>query len=165
MSGSRAAARAASSGGRIGSRPAAASAASSCPIRAIGNIIYSNNEGYITRYDKAKEQYQDISVWPLDNSGHGAEDLKHRFQWISPLFLSPHDPDTIYTAGEAVFKSTDQGQSWTAISEDLTRNDKSKQKPSGGPIHERHHQRRILRHHLRARRVAFEKRHALGRDG
>jgi photosystem II stability/assembly factor-like uncharacterized protein len=98
------------------------------------HIIYSNSEGYITRYDKLKEQYQDVSVWPLDNSGHGAVDLKHRFQWVSPLLLSPHDPDTIYTAGEAVFKSTDQGHSWTAISEDLTRNDKSKQKPSGGPI-------------------------------
>ena len=98
------------------------------------HIIYSNNEGFITRYDKTTEQYQDVSVWPLDNSGHGASDLKHRFQWISPLLLSPHDPDTIYTAGEAVFKSTDQGHTWTAISEDLTRNDKSKQKPSGGPI-------------------------------
>jgi photosystem II stability/assembly factor-like uncharacterized protein len=98
------------------------------------HIIYSNNEGYITRYDKAKEQYQDASVWPLDNSGHGASDLKHRFQWVSPLLVSSHDPDTIYTAGEEVFKSTDQGHSWTAISEDLTRNDKSKQKPSGGPI-------------------------------
>ncbi len=98
------------------------------------HIIYSNNEGFITRYDKSKELYQDVSVWPLDNSGHGASDLKHRFQWVSPLFLSPHDPDTIYTAGEAVFKSTDQGHSWTAISEDLTRNDKNKQKPSGGPI-------------------------------
>lgn len=98
------------------------------------HIIYSNNEGFITRYDKSKELYQDVSVWPLDNSGHGASDLKHRFQWVSPLFLSPHDPNTIYTAGEAVFKSTDQGHSWTAISEDLTRNDKGKQKPSGGPI-------------------------------
>ena len=98
------------------------------------HIIYSNNEGFITRYDKNKELSQDISVWPLDNSGHGAVDLKHRFQWISPFFLSPHNPDTIYTGGEAVFKSTDQGHSWTAISEDLTRNDKSKQKPSGGPI-------------------------------
>lgn len=98
------------------------------------HVIYSNNEGFITRYDKSKELYQDVSVWPLDNSGHGASDLKHRFQWVSPLLLSPHDPDTIYTAGEAVFKSTDQGHSWKAISEDLTRNDKSKQKPSGGPI-------------------------------
>lgn len=98
------------------------------------NIIYSNNEGFLTRYDKAHEQYQDISVFPLDNSGHGASDNTHRFQWVSPFFLSPHDPDTIYTAGEAVFKSTDHGQHWTQISGDLTRNDKSKQTPSGGPI-------------------------------
>ena len=52
------------------------------------HIIYSNNEGFITRYDKSKEQYQDVSVWPLDNSGHGAVDLKHRFQWVSPLLIS-----------------------------------------------------------------------------
>jgi photosystem II stability/assembly factor-like uncharacterized protein len=97
-------------------------------------IIYSNSEGYITRFDKRSEQSQDISVWPLDVSGHGAADLGHRFQWVSPLFLSPHDPDTLYTAAESVFKSTDHGQSWTAISPDLTRNDRSKQQPSGGPL-------------------------------
>ena len=98
------------------------------------HIIYSNNEGYLTRYDKNKEHSHDASVLPLDNSGHGAVDLAHRFQWISPLLLSPHDPDTIYTAGECVFRSTDQGNSWTQISGDLTRNDKSKQQPSGGPL-------------------------------
>jgi len=48
--------------------------------------------------------------------------------------LSPHNPDTLYTAAECVFKSTDHGQSWTQISGDLTRNDKSKQQPSGGPL-------------------------------
>ena len=48
--------------------------------------------------------------------------------------LSPHNPDVIYTAAECVFKSTDQGNSWTPISGDLTRNDKSKQQPSGGPL-------------------------------
>ena len=48
--------------------------------------------------------------------------------------LSPHNPDVLYTAGESVFKSTDHGQSWAEISGDLTRNDKSKQKPSGGPL-------------------------------
>ena len=98
------------------------------------HIIYSNNEGYLTRYDKNKEHSQDASVWPLDNSGHGAVDLVHRFQWVSPLLLSPHDPDTIYTAAECVFRSTDQGNSWAQISGDLTRNDKSKQQPSGGPL-------------------------------
>ena len=98
------------------------------------HIIYSNSEGYAVRYDKNKEDIQDISPVPLDNSGHGAVDLAHRFQWVSPLMLSPHDPDTLYTAAECVFKSADHGQSWTQISGDLTRNDKSKQQPSGGPL-------------------------------
>src|SRR5213083_618745 len=48
--------------------------------------------------------------------------------------LSPHNPDVLYTAAECVFKSTDHGQSWTQISGDLTRNDKNKQQPSGGPL-------------------------------
>src|SRR4029077_762888 len=62
------------------------------------------------------------------------ENLKHRFQWVSPLILSPHNPDVIYTAAECVFKSSDRGQTWSQVSQDLTRNDKSKQKPSGGPL-------------------------------
>ena len=98
------------------------------------HIIYSNSEGYVVRYDKNKEDDQDISPVPLDNSGRGAAELAHRFQWVSPLLLSPHNPDTLYTAAECVFKSTDHGQSWTQISGDLTRNDKSKQQPSGGPL-------------------------------
>src|SRR5213082_1827987 len=98
------------------------------------HIIYSNSEGYVVRYDKNKEEGQDVSVWPMDHSGHGAVDLPHRFQWVTPLMLSPHNPDVLYTAAECVFKSTDHGQSWTQISGDLTRNDKSKQQPSGGPL-------------------------------
>jgi photosystem II stability/assembly factor-like uncharacterized protein len=98
------------------------------------HIIYSNSEGYINRYDKSKEQDQDVSPMPIDNSGRGAAELPHRFQWVSPLFLSPHNPDVMYTAAECVFKSTDHGMTWTQISNDLTKNDKSKQQPSGGPL-------------------------------
>ena len=98
------------------------------------NIVFANSEATITRFDKRTEQALDVSVWPLDVSGNGAEKLLHRFQWTPPLAISPHDPNTLYAAAEIVFKSTNQGQSWTAISGDLTRNDKSKQKPSGGPI-------------------------------
>jgi len=98
------------------------------------HIIYSNEEGRAVRYDKNKEDVQDINPVPLDNAGHGAVDVAHRFQWVSPLMLSPHNPDVLYTAAECVFKSTDHGQSWTQISGDLTRNDKSKQQPSGGPL-------------------------------
>jgi len=98
------------------------------------HIIYSNNEGFAVRYDRNREEVQEISPVPLDNSGHGAVDLVHRFQWVTPLMLSPHNPDVIYTAAECVFKSSDHGQSWAKISDDLTRNDKSKQQPSGGPL-------------------------------
>src|SRR6266702_4541098 len=91
------------------------------------HIIYSNSEGLINRYDRNKEEVQDVSPMPIDNSGHGAIDLTHRFQWVTPLMLSPHNPDVLYTAAECVFKSTDHGQSWTQISGDLTRNDKTKQ--------------------------------------
>lgn len=98
------------------------------------NIIFAGAEGLLSRFDKRTEQAVDISVWPLDVSGNGAENLLHRFNWTSPLLVSPHDPNTIYTANEMLFKSTNSGQSWAAISPDLTRNDKSKQKPSGGSI-------------------------------
>jgi photosystem II stability/assembly factor-like uncharacterized protein len=99
------------------------------------NLIYWDNEATIGRFDRRTQQTQDVSVWPLDVSGHGAADLDvYRFNWTSPLFISPHDPATLYTAGNKVMKSTDAGMSWTAISGDLTRNDKTKQQPSGGPI-------------------------------
>ncbi len=98
------------------------------------SITFANAEASTSRFDKRTEQLVDISVWPLDVSGNGAENLKHRFNWTSPLLVSPHDPNTLYTAFEMLFKSTNAGQSWTPISGDLTRNDKSKQKPSGGPI-------------------------------
>jgi photosystem II stability/assembly factor-like uncharacterized protein len=98
------------------------------------HVIYSNSEGFAVRYDRTKEDATDISPVPVDNSGHAASDIAHRFQWVSPLLLSPHNPDTLYTAAECVFRSTDQGHSWTQISKDLTRNDKEKQQASGGPL-------------------------------
>ncbi len=98
------------------------------------NIIYSDAENQFGRYDKAADQVQNISPDPVDNSGHPAAELTHRFNWTSPLMLSPHDPDVIYAASEVVWKSTDHGMSWTIISPDLTRNEKSKQQASGGPI-------------------------------
>ncbi len=97
-------------------------------------IIYSDSENQVGRYDKRREQVQDISPWPIDNSGHPAFELAHRFNWTSPLMLSPHDPDALYAASEVVWKTTDHGHSWKIISPDLTRNDKSKQQASGGPL-------------------------------
>jgi photosystem II stability/assembly factor-like uncharacterized protein len=100
-----------------------------------GNIVYAAGQG-AARFDKHTEQTIDISPWPVDFAGHGVGDFPHRFQWTEPILFSPHDAGVLYTAGEVVFKSVNQGKSWTVISPDLTRNDKSKQKASGGPITE-----------------------------
>ncbi|MBI3409227.1 MAG: glycosyl hydrolase [Planctomycetes bacterium] len=99
------------------------------------NIIYSGEYGgFLSRYDHRNRQARNITTYPFNPSGHGAEDLKYRFQWTAPLLISPNDPKKIYHAANVLFASTDEGNSWKAISPDLTRNDKSKQKWSGGPI-------------------------------
>ncbi|HSN17635.1 MAG TPA: hypothetical protein VLV87_05445, partial [Gammaproteobacteria bacterium] len=61
-------------------------------------------------------------------------DSKYRFNWTSPIAVSPSDAKTVYLGGDALFKSTDGGIHWTDLSGDLTRNDKSKQGLSGGPV-------------------------------
>ncbi len=105
------------------------------------NIVYSGaigsapgGGGVMLRYDHGTGQTKIITAWPEVYGGYGPRDLKHRFQWTYPIVISAHDPDVIYIAGERVFRSTDEGQSWTAISPDLTRNDPDKLGPSGGPI-------------------------------
>jgi photosystem II stability/assembly factor-like uncharacterized protein len=98
-------------------------------------IVFAGSYGgLITRFDHHTGQLRDVSPWPENPMGHGAADLKYRFQWNFPILFSPHDAETLYTAGNVLFKSTNQGQSWEVISPDLTRNDRSKQGSSGGPI-------------------------------
>ena len=75
-----------------------------------------------------------ITVWPEVNIGYGADNMKYRFQWTYPISFSPHDSTVLYTAGNIAFKSLDQGSNWTPISPDLTRHDKEKLRPSGGPV-------------------------------
>ncbi len=99
------------------------------------NIVFAGSyDGLITRYNKTTGEQQDINPWPDNPMGWGADKLKYRFQWTAPIALSPHDPNVLYHAADVLFRSTNMGQSWTAISPDLTRNDKGKQGPSGGPI-------------------------------
>ncbi|MBA2447912.1 MAG: glycosyl hydrolase, partial [Chloroflexi bacterium] len=105
------------------------------------NIVYSGaigsapgGGGILLRYDHQTGQVRIITVWPELYGGWGPKDLKYRFQWTYPILLSPHDPNVLYCTGNLVFRSTDEGTSWQAISPDLTRNDTSKLEPSGGPI-------------------------------
>jgi photosystem II stability/assembly factor-like uncharacterized protein len=98
-------------------------------------IVYAGSYGgEITRYDHRTSDTQNVTPWPVNPIGWAAADVKHRFQWTEPIAFSPHDPKTLYFASEVLFKTSDGGMSWTTISPDLTRNDKSKQQSSGGPI-------------------------------
>jgi photosystem II stability/assembly factor-like uncharacterized protein len=90
--------------------------------------------GFISRYDHRTGEVRNVTVYPDNPMGHGAEGMKYRFQWTFPIVASPHDPGVVYAAGNVLFKSTNEGQSWQAISPDLTRNDPGKLGPTGGPI-------------------------------
>jgi photosystem II stability/assembly factor-like uncharacterized protein len=99
------------------------------------DIVYGGNyDGYLGRLNHHTGENRAIDVWPDNPTGSGADSLKYRFQWNYPIFFSPHDPHRLYAAGNQLFMTDNEGQSWTAISPDLTTNDKAKQGPSGGPI-------------------------------
>ena len=99
------------------------------------DIVYGGNYlGYISRYNHITGENRAISVWPDNTLGDGVIAAKYRFQWNFPLFFSPHNPKKLYTAGNVLFSTENEGQSWQALSGDLTTNDTSKQKSSGGPI-------------------------------
>ncbi len=99
------------------------------------DVVYGGSYGgLLTRINHETGELRDVNPWPNDPMGAGAAELQYRFQWNFPIFFSPNDPKTLYSAANVLFKSTDGGQSWQAISPDLTRNDKSRQGPSGGPI-------------------------------
>ena len=90
--------------------------------------------GALQRYDHRTGQVRLVNVWPEHHGGMGPGELKYRFGWTFPIRFSPHDPTVLYAGGNRVFRSTDEGQSWEAISPDLTRAASDKLGPSGGPI-------------------------------
>ena len=99
------------------------------------DVVYGGNYGgYISRLDHKTGENRAVNAWPENPMGSGADVLKYRFQWNFPIFFSPHNPKKLYTAGNVLFATENEGASWEAISPDLTTNDKSKQASSGGPI-------------------------------
>ena len=100
-----------------------------------GEVVFAGcYDGYISRWDRRTGATRNVTVYPDNPMGWGAEGMKYRFQWTFPILVSPHDPSTVYAAGNLIFKSTNEGQSWEAISPDLTRNDPKTLGASGGPI-------------------------------
>jgi len=93
------------------------------------NYIYAESQGgEIGRVNRITHETRSITPYP--EYGH----KKLRFNWNTPIHMSPNEKGTIYIGAEYLFRSRDHGQSWERISPDLTTNDpeKQKQEESGG---------------------------------
>ncbi|NNK87553.1 MAG: glycosyl hydrolase, partial [Flavobacteriaceae bacterium] len=90
-------------------------------------------QGIIEKWVAASGEGKPIKAYPELGLSIEPKDFKYRYNWNAPIISSPHDRNTIYHAGNVVFKTQDGGQSWEKVSPDLTRNEKDKQGPGGGP--------------------------------
>ncbi|MEM9259184.1 MAG: hypothetical protein AAGA62_06020, partial [Bacteroidota bacterium] len=98
------------------------------------DIVYANCKGRFSVYNKKTGQEQSYDVGAAYMYGHNPKELKFRFQRVSPIHVSPHDPNVIYHTSQFVHKTTDEGKSWEIISPDLTAFEDDKQVISGAPI-------------------------------
>jgi photosystem II stability/assembly factor-like uncharacterized protein len=104
------------------------------PHPEITDLFLSESQaGGIVRTDMTTRQQIDVSPQPRRFDGGPVEELPFRFNWNAPIVASPHEPMTIYFAGNVVFKTHDFGDTWAKISSDLTTNDPEKQGEAGGP--------------------------------
>jgi photosystem II stability/assembly factor-like uncharacterized protein len=97
------------------------------------NYLYAEAQGgYVGRVNVRTHETRDIQpkLGPADLKRY----TKLRFNWNTPIALSPHDPAVVYIGAQFLFRSPDHGQTWERISPDLTTNDaqKQKQEQSGG---------------------------------
>ncbi|MGB3463966.1 MAG: glycosyl hydrolase, partial [Cyclobacteriaceae bacterium] len=90
-------------------------------------------QGNISKWTKSSRAQKSIKEYPELGLSIAPKDAKYRYNWNAPIISSPHNRNTIYHAGNVVFKTTDGGISWKTISPDLTRNEEDKHGPGGGP--------------------------------
>jgi photosystem II stability/assembly factor-like uncharacterized protein len=100
------------------------------------NLFYSgtNNGRYIDKFNRTLGTSREVNPYPWFYSGEPAIDMVERWQWTFPIVFSPLDPNTLYTASNRLWRTTDGGNSWDALSDDLTRADPMTLQHSGGPI-------------------------------
>jgi photosystem II stability/assembly factor-like uncharacterized protein len=93
------------------------------------NIVYAQSQyGWLVRYDKKSGER--IGIQPQPKKDEAA----FRWNWDAPLLISPHNHKTLYFSANKVFKSTDQGNTWTAISGDLSRQEDRNKLPVMGRV-------------------------------
>jgi len=99
-----------------------------------GIVFAGSYGGLLTRKDLRTGFERNVTVYPINPMGHSSEDIKIRFNWTYPIVFSRHDPGVLYAAGSQLFRSSNEGESWTAVSPELARRDPKTMGASGGPI-------------------------------
>ena len=90
--------------------------------------------GILEELDMHTELGRSIMPWPELALTEPTDKTRYRFNWTSPAVVSQHNPNVVYHGGNVLFRTPDRGRTWTPISPDLTRNDKSTQGFGGAPI-------------------------------
>jgi photosystem II stability/assembly factor-like uncharacterized protein len=90
--------------------------------------------GTLSRWNERTGQSRNVMVYPQLQLGQAPRTLRERFQWNSPIVVSPHDPDVVYHASHRIWRSDDRGTTWTRLSGDLTTDTEAHQDFAGEPI-------------------------------
>jgi photosystem II stability/assembly factor-like uncharacterized protein len=100
------------------------------------DIFYSgtNNGGYLDKFNRRLGTNREVTPYPWMYSGEPSSAIKERWQWTYPIIFSPINPNLLFTSSQRLWKTTNGGNTWTAISGDLTRHDPKTMGKSGGPI-------------------------------
>jgi photosystem II stability/assembly factor-like uncharacterized protein len=100
------------------------------------DIFYAgaNNGSFLTRLNRRTAELKEVGAYPRFFSGESSSQVKERWQWTYPIIFSPVQSNVLYTSSQRIWKSTDEGQTWQAISGDLSRHDPKTMQESGGPI-------------------------------
>jgi len=97
------------------------------------SIIWSGcYDGGLDRTDLRTGHVRDVRAWPEAGYGYPPAEMKYRWHWNYPMTISRHNHNKVYIGSQYVHVTTNEGQTWTVISPDLTTNDKSHQQSSGG---------------------------------
>ena len=94
----------------------------------------TNNGRYLDRFNRRLGTSREVNPYPWFYSGEPASDMVERWQWTFPIIFSPVDPNILYASSNRLWRTTDGGTNWEALSPDLTRADPMTLGHSGGPI-------------------------------
>ncbi len=98
------------------------------------DLVYGSCKGQISRLNLSTTNEERYWIGAESLYGNGGDTLIYRFQRVSPMEVSPHDPRVVYYGSQYLHRTRDGGVTWTRISPDLTAHPPGTQGPSGEPI-------------------------------